>query len=73
MTTRSTKRSASTGRFISRQGPKTGERVRVSFGRHDAVGVVTGKSITGRFNVKVDVTGADPVTSSYSLNDLRSL
>lgn len=73
MASRSVRRSAASGRFISHAGPKTGSRVRVPFGRHVTEGVVTGRSITGRYNVKVNVTGADPVTSSYSLNELRTI
>ena len=67
------KRSTATGRFIAakRSDPKTGSRVKVTFGHRDATGVVVGKTITGRYNVRVEVEGADaPVTTSYSRDEL---
>lgn len=68
------KRSPTTGRFMTsrRDDLKAGSHVTVAFGRHDAEGVVLGKTITGRYSVKVVVDGADePVTTSYSREELR--
>lgn len=61
---------ATTGRFV---GPKTGTHVKVTFGRRDVDGVVVGKTITGRYSVKVAVPGADsPVTTTYAPDELRA-
>lgn len=52
--------------------PKTGTPVRVRFGNRDSTGTIVGRTITGRYNVKIDIVGADePVTASYSREELR--
>ncbi|OMH23124.1 hypothetical protein BKD30_14810 [Tersicoccus phoenicis] len=59
------------GRFI---GPKTGSAVKVTFGRREVQGIVVGRTITGRYSVKVDVPGADsPVTTTYAADELRAV
>ena len=66
-------RSTATGRSVAakRNDPKSGSRVKVTFGHRDAMGVVVGKTITGRYNVRVDVEGADaPVMTSYTRDEL---
>lgn len=62
-------RSAVTGRFVT---PKVGSRVRVSFGGHNTTGVITHKTVTGRYNVKIQVDGADePITTSYARDEMQ--
>ncbi|MBF4622588.1 hypothetical protein [Clavibacter sp. VKM Ac-2542] len=52
--------------------PKTGTRVRVSFGNRESTGTVIGTTITGRYNVKLHILGADePVTASYTRDELH--
>lgn len=54
--------------------PKTGTQVRVPFGRRESVGTVLGRTVTGRYNVEVDVEGADdPVSTTYAPEDVHPL
>ncbi|MGY3127390.1 hypothetical protein ACVWW9_000889 [Agrococcus sp. UYP33] len=69
-----TKRAYAAGRLgrTTRAEPRTGSSVTVTFGRHDAVGTVVGKTITGRYTVKVQVEGAgEPVVTSYTRDELH--
>ncbi len=64
------------GRFIpahaSSAEPKTGSIVRVRFGNRESTGTVVGQTITGRYNVKIDIVGADePVTASFTREQLH--
>lgn len=51
--------------------PKTGTVVRVTFGNRQSTGTIVGSTITGRYNVKLDIVGADePVTASFTRDQL---
>lgn len=63
------KRSTKTGRIME---PASGSRVTVRFGHRDTTGIVTGKTITGRYAVRLDLDGADePVLTSYARDEIR--
>lgn len=68
------RRSTKMGRTITKDSSdlKSGSRVTVTFGRHDATGVVLRKTVTGRYAVEVEVDGADePVNTSYARSELQ--
>jgi primosomal protein N' len=69
---RSTSRSRRHARYAATQiEPKAGTRVRVSFGNRESTGVIVGKTITDRYNVKLEIVGTDePVTASYTRDEL---
>lgn len=70
------RRSSRGTRFVpvraSSAEPRTGSVVRVTFGNRESLGTVVGRTITGRYNVKIDVVGADePVTASFAREQLQ--
>ncbi|MFB8191346.1 hypothetical protein ACFC14_18665 [Microbacterium sp. NPDC055988] len=57
---------------VAQTEPKAGTRVRVSFGNRESDGVIVGKTITDRYNVEIEIVGADePVTASYTRDELE--
>ena len=58
-------------RAKSNTDPKLGTSVRVVFGNRESIGTIVGTTITGRFNVKLNIVGADePVTASFAPDEL---
>lgn len=54
--------------------PQAGTRVKVMFGRRESTGTIVGKTVTGRYNVTVEVEGADDrVTTSYAPDEVHAL